>query len=87
MLALVLLLIGGIAALTHTAPFPFLLEAFHPRQSLWRVEPVKGAPPTIHLTFDDGPNADCTPAAAARCSPRRTRLPPTSGGGPIGLRP
>lgn len=62
MFALALLLVGGILALSHTAPFPFLLEAFHPRQSIWRVEPVNGAPPAIYLTFDDGPNAAWTPA-------------------------
>jgi chitooligosaccharide deacetylase len=29
---------------------------------VWRVEPQPGAPPTIYLTFDDGPNPDWTPA-------------------------
>lgn len=42
-------------------PFPFLLEAFRPSKSLWRVKPAPGAPPTIHLTFDDGPNLRWTP--------------------------
>ena len=42
-------------------PFPFLLEAFRPSQSLWRVKPVTGAPPTLYFTFDDGPNARWTP--------------------------
>jgi len=51
----------GAAALTHTAPFPFLLEAFRPSRSLWKVKPQRGAPPTIYLTFDDGPNAAWTP--------------------------
>lgn len=60
MLALVLVLVGAVV-LAHSAPFPFLLEAFRPRQSLWRVAPAPGAPPTIHLTFDDGPNALWTP--------------------------
>ena len=37
-MALVLVLvIGGVAFLTHTAPFPFLLEAFRPSRSLWRM--------------------------------------------------
>lgn len=62
MLAIVLVLLGGIFALSHTAPFPFLLEAFRPDQSIWRVKPVRGAPPAVYLTFDDGPNADWTPA-------------------------
>lgn len=62
MFALVLLIAGGIVALAHTAPFPFLLEAFRPKQSVWRVEPAAGAPPAVYLTFDDGPNPDWTPA-------------------------
>ena len=55
-------LIVGAAALSHTAPFPFLLEAFRPSKSLWRVPPSAGAPRTIYLSFDDGPNPDWTPA-------------------------
>jgi peptidoglycan/xylan/chitin deacetylase (PgdA/CDA1 family) len=51
----------GIAALTHTAPFPFLLEAFRPSRSLWHVAGKPGAPPALYLTFDDGPNPDWTP--------------------------
>ncbi len=62
MLAILALLIAGAAVLSHTAPFPFLLEAFRPSKSLWRVKPKPGAPPTIYLTFDDGPNPDWTPA-------------------------
>jgi peptidoglycan/xylan/chitin deacetylase (PgdA/CDA1 family) len=42
-------------------PFPFLLEAFRPAKSLWRIKPPPGAPPTMYLTFDDGPNARWTP--------------------------
>lgn len=62
MLAILALLIAGAAVLSHTAPFPFLLEAFRPSKSLWRVKAKPGAPPTIYLTFDDGPNPDWTPA-------------------------
>src|SRR5687768_13883078 len=62
MFLLACVLIGGILALAHSAPFPFLLEAFHPRDSLWRVKPAAGQPATIYLTFDDGPNPDWTPA-------------------------
>lgn len=47
--------------LTHTAPFPFLLEAFRPRDSVWRM-PRDAANPTVYLTFDDGPNPTATPA-------------------------
>lgn len=46
--------------LSHTAPFPFLLERFAPAQALWRMP--AGAQPTVYLTFDDGPNPAATPA-------------------------
>jgi peptidoglycan-N-acetylglucosamine deacetylase len=52
----------GVALLAHTAPRPFLLEAFRPSRSVWRVKPPPGSPPTLYLTFDDGPNRDWTPA-------------------------
>ena len=51
----------GAAAASHLLPLPFLLEAFRPAQSLWRVKPQPGTPPTVYLTFDDGPNARWTP--------------------------
>jgi peptidoglycan-N-acetylglucosamine deacetylase len=47
--------------LAHTAPFPFLLEAFKPRQSLWRVDSDAVAGIDVYLTFDDGPNPVWTP--------------------------
>ncbi len=61
-MAIVVAVVIGVAALTHTAPFPFLLEAFHPSRSLWHVPSKPDAPPTLYLTFDDGPNPDWTPA-------------------------
>jgi peptidoglycan/xylan/chitin deacetylase (PgdA/CDA1 family) len=60
MLAVFLIVVGAVVA-AHTVPFPFLLEAFRPSQSLWRVKSANG-PPTLYLTFDDGPNAHWTPA-------------------------
>ena len=60
MLALVVVLVGVVVA-AHTVPFPFLFEAFRPSQSLWRVKALPGMPPTLYLTFDDGPNAKWTP--------------------------
>ena len=42
-------------------PGPFLLEAFQPKQSLWRMPEEPGAAASIYLTFDDGPNPDWTP--------------------------
>jgi peptidoglycan/xylan/chitin deacetylase (PgdA/CDA1 family) len=59
MLAIVVAILGA-AAFAHMAPFPFLLEAFRPSRSLWRVKPQPGEPRTIYLTFDDGPNARWT---------------------------
>lgn len=60
MLVILAALLGAVV-LAHTAPFPFLLEPFRPARSLWQVKPAPGAPPTIYLTFDDGPNPDWTP--------------------------
>jgi peptidoglycan/xylan/chitin deacetylase (PgdA/CDA1 family) len=60
MLALVVAILGA-AALAHMAPFPFLLEAFRPSKSLWRIRPQPSEPSTIYLTFDDGPTARWTP--------------------------
>lgn len=62
MLAIVAIVIVGLAVLSHTAPAPFLFEAFRPSRSVWRIEPSRGAPPAVYLTFDDGPNPDWTPA-------------------------
>src|SRR5688500_15613310 len=50
----------GALFLTHAAPFPFLLEAFKPRHSIWHM-PRDRARPAIYLTFADGPNPAATP--------------------------
>jgi len=55
-----LVIIVGVAFLSHTAPFPFLLEAFRPSRSLWHVTQAAGTK-NIYLTFDDGPNTSWTP--------------------------
>ena len=52
------LVAAAIAVLAHTAPFPFLLDTTD--RTLWRMPST--APPTIYLTFDDGPNPAATPA-------------------------
>ena len=62
MLILLVAVVAGVVALAHTAPFPFLLEAFKPSGSMWRVNPAAGSRPAVYLTFDDGPNAIWTPA-------------------------
>lgn len=45
------------AALAHTAPFPFLFDVTD--RTVWRMPATD--PPTIYLTFDDGPNPAATP--------------------------
>jgi peptidoglycan/xylan/chitin deacetylase (PgdA/CDA1 family) len=47
----------AVALLAHTAPVPFLLDIT--RHTLWRMPATE--PPTIYLTFDDGPNPAATP--------------------------
>jgi len=51
------LALAGLAVLAHTAPFPFLLDIT--RTTVWRMP--AGNPPTVYLTFDDGPNPTATP--------------------------
>ena len=49
---------AALAVLVHTAPFPFLLDVTD--DTIWRMPQT--VPPTIYLTFDDGPNPTATPA-------------------------
>lgn len=58
---LVLAVVVGALAAAHTVPFPFLFEAFRPSGSVWHVAPRRGDPPTLYVTFDDGPHARWTP--------------------------
>jgi peptidoglycan/xylan/chitin deacetylase (PgdA/CDA1 family) len=55
---LVWLAVIGAVMLAHTAPFPFLLDVTD--RTIWRMPATD--PPTIYLTFDDGPNPAATPA-------------------------
>ena len=59
-MAILIVIVVGVVALAHMAPFPFVFEAFRPNRSVWRM-PKSGAAPAIYLTFDDGPNAEWTP--------------------------
>jgi peptidoglycan-N-acetylglucosamine deacetylase len=52
-------LLVGVGVLAHSAPCPFLLDWLHARRSVWRM-PLR-EPPTVYLTFDDGPNPTATP--------------------------
>lgn len=56
---LVLLIGIGVIALAHTAPAPFLLEVMAGERAVWHMR--RGDPPTIYLTYDDGPNPTTTP--------------------------
>jgi peptidoglycan/xylan/chitin deacetylase (PgdA/CDA1 family) len=53
-------LVAAVMALAHTAPFPFVLDALHAKRVTWRM-PHDSGPPTIYLTYDDGPNPTATP--------------------------
>ena len=56
----ILIAIGaGIVTLAHTAPAPFLFDTIAGDRSVWHMP--KRDPPTIYLTFDDGPNPTTTP--------------------------
>jgi peptidoglycan/xylan/chitin deacetylase (PgdA/CDA1 family) len=49
-----------VTALSHTAPFPFLLDIASGKVSVWRVhQPANRR--AVYLTFDDGPNPTATP--------------------------
>jgi len=50
---------AGVLALAHTAPAPFLFDALAGGRAVWHMP--KRTPPTVYLTFDDGPNPTTTP--------------------------
>ncbi len=50
----------GLFVLAHTAPAPFLLETMAGDRAVWHMP--REDPPTIYLTYDDGPNPATTPA-------------------------
>jgi peptidoglycan/xylan/chitin deacetylase (PgdA/CDA1 family) len=54
-------LVIGVVALSHVLPGRFLLEAFNPGRSVWRVEQRPGSAAAFYLTFDDGPHPKWTP--------------------------
>ena len=51
---------AGVLSLAHTAPFAFLLEAFHRKESAWHLPSTPNSP-IVYLTYDDGPNPIATP--------------------------
>jgi peptidoglycan/xylan/chitin deacetylase (PgdA/CDA1 family) len=56
------LIVGLVTAvvLSHTAPFPFILDAVSGDRTVWRMPDVPGRQ-RVYLTFDDGPNPAYTP--------------------------
>jgi peptidoglycan/xylan/chitin deacetylase (PgdA/CDA1 family) len=60
MFLVALALAAAVVALAHTAPFPFVLDGLHADRVTWRM-PHDTGPPTIYLTYDDGPNPTATP--------------------------
>jgi peptidoglycan/xylan/chitin deacetylase (PgdA/CDA1 family) len=57
---LIVVLIGfAIVAMSHTAPAPFVLDAMAGDGAVWHMP--RESPPTVYLTFDDGPNPTTTP--------------------------
>jgi peptidoglycan/xylan/chitin deacetylase (PgdA/CDA1 family) len=56
----ILVFVGvGALVLAHTAPAPFFLDAFAGKRAVWHMP--RTDPPTIYLTYDDGPNPATTP--------------------------
>jgi len=49
----------GVMALAHTAPAPFVLDAMAGDRAVWHMP--RTTPPTVYLTYDDGPNPATTP--------------------------
>jgi peptidoglycan-N-acetylglucosamine deacetylase len=57
---LIFALIGlAVTALAHTAPAPFVLDAMAGDRAVWHMP--RALPPTVYLTYDDGPNPTTTP--------------------------
>ena len=50
----------GFVVLVHTMPARSPLDAAAGTQSVWHMP--RGSPPTVYLTYDDGPNPSTTPA-------------------------
>ncbi|MCL4793848.1 MAG: polysaccharide deacetylase family protein [Bryobacteraceae bacterium] len=50
-----------VTVMSHTAPAPFVFDAFAGKLSVWRAPAADGRR-VAYLTFDDGPNPTATPA-------------------------
>jgi len=71
--AMWIVLIVGVAAVVfaHTAPAPFLLDLLAGERAVWHMP--RGDPPTVYLTYDDGPNPTTTPALLDLLARERVR--------------
>jgi peptidoglycan/xylan/chitin deacetylase (PgdA/CDA1 family) len=58
-MVILIAIIAAVIVLAHTAPAPFVLDALAGRRAVWHM--ARTSPPTIFLTFDDGPNPTTTP--------------------------
>ena len=56
---IVTLVAVALVALAHTLPAPFALDALAGDRAVWFMP--RTDPPTVYLTFDDGPNPSTTP--------------------------
>jgi peptidoglycan/xylan/chitin deacetylase (PgdA/CDA1 family) len=56
---IVLVIAVAIVALAHTSPAPFVLDLVAGARAVWHMP--RHTPPTIYLTYDDGPNPTTTP--------------------------
>jgi peptidoglycan/xylan/chitin deacetylase (PgdA/CDA1 family) len=56
---LLALIVVGVIVLAHTVPAPFLLDALAGDRAAWHMPRID--PPTVYLTYDDGPNPATTP--------------------------
>lgn len=50
---------AGILVLAHVAPTRFLLDLMAGDRAVWKMP--RATPPTVYLTYDDGPNPTTTP--------------------------
>lgn len=64
MILLVVLVAVALVAVSHTTPFPFLLEYLGPDRSVWHM-PASDGQLRIYLTYGDGPNPEATPTLLA----------------------
>jgi peptidoglycan-N-acetylglucosamine deacetylase len=73
MVVTILLVLIGVTALSHTAPFPFLFDAAVGKVSVWRVhQPANQR--VVYMTFDDGPNPTVTPELLDLLKDRNVRV-------------